>query len=479
MGETNELLRRYWGPGFALRSHQPEIVAALQQGQDVLALLPTGEGKSLCYQLAGLLLGGLTVVISPLIALMQDQVAALRQRGLPVVHLHSQLAERAREQALRSLGESGGFVYLSPEQLQSRSVQAFFWRTPPTLLVIDEAHCITQWGHDFRPAYRRIPEFVAQLAERPVIGAFTATAPPRVAHDIHQLLGLQQPLAVRGTPLQSHIDLGLRRCWTPRGKWQTLVRELRPKTLIYAGSRSETERVSTRLQESLDSPVLCYHAGLPGPRREQVLERFATGQPGVMVATKAFGMGVDIGDIERVIHWQLPESLSAYVQEVGRAGRDRQRSASGLLLMLWGEAPPAKLLARLQQLRGDQIKVLLRALADGTSLPQLRQRFELSDSTLQQLLLPLEQSQQLERNGQQLRLLSAPDRDLRQSLLHHVRQLAKQRQADLDELKAYCRFRRCRRHFLHQVFDLPAPESGCGHCDRCRAAQAPVPAQQV
>src|SRR5690606_20147556 len=118
------------------------IVAALQQGQDVLALLPTGEGKSLCYQLAGLLLGGLTVVISPLIALMQDQVASLRQRGLPVVHLHSQLAERSREQALKALGESGGFVYLSPEQLQSRSVQAFFWRHPPTLLVIDEAHCI-------------------------------------------------------------------------------------------------------------------------------------------------------------------------------------------------------------------------------------------------------------------------------------------------------------------------------------------------
>ncbi|PKL77085.1 MAG: hypothetical protein CVV27_06960 [Candidatus Melainabacteria bacterium HGW-Melainabacteria-1] len=468
MKDYETLLASYWGAGWKLRSQQPQIVAALVQDQDVLALLPTGEGKSLCYQLAGLALGGGTLVLSPLIALMQDQVAGLQRRGIPVVHLHGQLSRWDRERALQPLLASGGFVYLSPEQLQGQGVRELFRAHPPRLLIVDEAHCISQWGHDFRPAYRRIPEFVAALPRRPVIGAFTATAPAAVASDIASLMGLTQPLTVRGIPLQPHIRLAVRHCWTPRGKTQTLLQELRPKTLIYAASRFETEALASQLGEQLATPVLCYHAGMSGPRRQQALEVFSATAQITMVATKAFGMGVDIGDIERVIHWQLPESLSAYVQEVGRAGRDRRLAASALLLQARGEIPPAERFARTLALRPDTVRDVLEQLEQKQSLPSLRQRFQLSDAALNQLLLPLQESGALASRGSHFQLQKALDKTLFKGVMDRIQELRKRRRQDLAQLKAYVRTRACRRSYLYRAFDLEPAKGACGQCDRCR-----------
>ena len=467
MRELENTLARYWGPDWQLRSQQPEIVGSLIQGRDVMALLPTGEGKSLCFQLAGLVLQGVTMVVSPLIALMQDQVASLQARGIPVLHLHSQLSRFERDSRLQALLASGGFVYLSPEQLQGQSVRSFFWQQPPRLLVIDEAHCISQWGHDFRPAYRRIPEFVRGLPQRPVIGAFTATAPERTAGDISQLLQLQSPLVVRGIPLQQHIRLQVRHCWTPRGKWRALLQELRPKTLIYASSRLETEVLTQRLAAKAAGPVLCYHAGMSGPRRQQALETFATAGQVLMVATKAFGMGVDIGNIARVIHWQLPESLSAYVQEVGRAGRNRQIEASALLLQAFGENAPAEGFAQLLALRPDQIRAILAVLEQKQSLASLRQRFQLTDAALNQLLLPLEEIGILESKGDNFQLRAAPDKATAQTVRQRIEELKQRRRQDLSQLRAYIRSRRCRRQFLYRAFDLDPEQKGCGACDRC------------
>lgn len=457
------LLSDYWGPDFQLRSHQPEIVAALLEGRDVLALLPTGEGKSLCFQLAGLALGGVTLVISPLVALMQDQVQGLQNKGVSVVWLHGQLNRHQRALLLQRVQQQAGFVYLSPELLQSAQVQAFFSRCPPALLVIDEAHCISQWGHDFRPDYRRIPDFIQGLPRRPVIGAFTATAPPEMAADIVQLVGLTQPLQLRGKPLQPHIHLRIQRCWTPWGKWRQLLRQLRPKTLIYANTRQDTEHLARRLQAQLERPVLFYHAGCPAPRRQQALESFATLSEGVMVATKAFGMGIDIGDIERVIHWQQPESLSAYVQEVGRAGRNRQVEASAVLLKLWGE--PAGV--ALRPLRADHIWTVLRALQQGSSLPTLRQRYQLPDAHLNQILLPLERAGCLQADTDQLQLDDRPLRPLFGLIWQESRSLLGQQRTARRLLAQYCQTRSCRRAFLYQAFAL-APDGDCGRCDRCQ-----------
>lgn len=468
MSEWDETLARYWGPQWRLRSKQPEIVENLIQGRDVLALLPTGEGKSLCFQLAGLMLGGVTMVVSPLIALMQDQVRALAERGVPVLHLHGQLSRWEREKDLQQLLTSGGFIYLSPEQLQGQAVRTVFWKHPPRLLVIDEAHCISQWGHDFRPAYRRIPEFVRSLPRRPAIGAFTATAPAATATDIADLLDLQRPLTVRGIPLQPHIHLQVKACWTPRGKARALRAELRAKTLIYAGSRFETELLARQLAEAGAGPVLSYHAGMSAPRRQQALEIFSQASEVQMVATKAFGMGVDIGDIARVIHWQLPESLSAYVQEVGRAGRNRDRDASALLLQTFGEAPPAEGFAEMMALRADQIRAVLAALEHKQGLVGLRQRFQLGDAALNQILLPLEEAGALEHRGAHFQLKTPADKALLQRVQQRIEQLKQKRRADLSELRTYLRTRGCRRRFLHRAFDMPAEPAGCGACDRCR-----------
>jgi len=467
MGDIQALLTRYWGPDFQLRSRQPEIVTQLVSGQDVLALLPTGEGKSLCFQLAGLALGGVTLVVSPLVALMQDQVQALEHKGLAVAWLHGQLSRQEREQHLQQISRRGGFVYLSPELLQGHQIRGFFKQHPPRLVVIDEAHCISQWGHDFRPAYRRLPDFIQSLPQRPVLGAFTATAPAEIATDIATLLQLENPLTVRGIPLQPHIQLQIQRCWTPQGKWRRLLKALRPKTLIYASSRQETERVSQKLSTQLKQPVLYYHAGCPSPRRKQALENFASTQEIVMVATKAFGMGIDIGDIERVIHWQMPESLSAYVQEVGRAGRNRQLSASGVLLKLWGEAPPAREWE--PKIRPDQVQAVLQALASQASLPSLRQRYQLPESSLHQILLPLEQQDLLEHDGEQLRLKAVQARDVFKPIWQHIRNLQKQRRQNLRALENYCRARTCRRVFLYRAFSLEPTQVHCGACDHCQA----------
>lgn len=466
MRDYENLLARYWGPDWRLRSQQPEIVTALCQQRDVLALLPTGEGKSLCYQLAGLALGGVTMVLSPLIALMQDQVAGLQKRGLPVLHLHAQLSRWERERQLQALLAGGGFVYLSPEQLLGDNLRSLFWRHPPRLLIIDEAHCISQWGHDFRPAYRRIPDFVRGLHSRPVIGAFTATAPALVAEDITRLLDLRQPASFRGSPLQGHIHLRAQTCWTPRGKRKSLLTEIRSKTLIYVSSRIEAESLSQELSGALPGPVLCYHAGMQGPRRQQALEVFSGSPQAVMVATKAFGMGVDIGDIARVIHWQLPESLSAYVQEVGRAGRNRQGEASALLLRSLGEAPPAEAFGQMLALRPDQIRAVLGALQQKQSLMSLRQRFQLSDAALNQMLLPLEETGALESKGSHFQLRVEADKVLFKTLWERLEMLKRRRREDLSQLRGYLRARGCRRRYLYQAFDTE-PEQSCGACDRC------------
>lgn len=469
MEDIDRVLHKYWGNSFQLRSHQPEIVRALVAERDVLALLPTGEGKSLCYQLAGLVLGGMTLVISPLIALMQDQVQSLKAKGLPVVHLHGRLSRHEREQALLRCLRTGGFVYLSPEQLQGAQLRAFFWQHPPRLVVVDEAHCISLWGHDFRPAYRRIPDFVSHLRQRPILGAFTATAPRQVAQDIVQVLALKDPLQVRGIPLQPHIRLQIARAWTPRGHWQTLKAGLRDKTLIYAATRQGTETLAKALQaesEGAGQTVFHYHAGCSARMRQQVLESFSRETKGIMVATKAFGMGVDIPDIQRVIHWQLPESLSAYVQEVGRAGRNRQGEASGLLLQLWGEKSPAEQLQ--QPLRAEQIRLVLRQLLQAeTALHLLIKRFQLSEAQLYQIILPLEQAGVLFCEGQNCRLQSRDFKALFRLVTQNISLLQKRRQQDLREMRAYLRHRGCRRHFLYQAFALE-PDAPCGACDRCR-----------
>lgn len=457
------LLHRHWGPHFVLRGAQPGVVQAIAQGRDVLALLPTGEGKSLCFQLGGLMRPGIKLVVSPLIALMQDQVAQLAQRGVSVAHLAGGLKAHQRQQCLAQAHAQAGFVYLSPEQLQSQATQRFFERHPPGLVIIDEAHCISQWGHDFRPAYRQLAQFIGQLPQRPAVAAFTATAPPEIAEDIAQLLQLQDPYRVQGIPIQPFIHLAVQRLWTPAGKYRALKRALLPKTLVYAQTRQACEDLALRLaQEGLSSAV--FHAGKSPAERAQLLSDFMAARAQIMVATKAFGMGIDIGDIQRVIHWQVPESLSAYVQEVGRAGRDRKTRASGVLLALRGDAQ------REQALTRDRVQLLVQQLVkhDNWSLPAFQHRYQWTLNDLNVLLLPLTASQRIRVvQGRVERLEPLKAGPLFRELWQHVQGLHQQRRAQAQQVGHFIGLRQCRRRFLYEAFGHTLPTTGCGQCDQC------------
>ena len=302
-------------------------------GRDVLLVMPTGSGKSLCYQLPGIARGGTTLVISPLIALMEDQVAKLQERGFAVERIHSGRDRAASRQAcIDYLNGNLQFLFIAPERLRVPGFPEMLAKRKPSLIAIDEAHCISQWGHDFRPDYRMLGQYLPTLRPAPVI-ALTATATPIVQNDIATQLGLRRRRV-------SFTDSG---ATTSRSKWwrcrrrarPTLARELldhdeRRPAIVYTPTRAQAESAGARTR-TRTSPAAPYHAGLDAERRERVQEDFLDGRLEVIVATIAFGMGIDKPNIRTVIHTALPGSVEAYYQEIGRAGRDGAPSRAILM----------------------------------------------------------------------------------------------------------------------------------------------------
>jgi DNA topoisomerase-3 len=326
-----DLLHKAFGFA-AFRSNQEEVCRTVIEGRDVLLVMPTGAGKSLCYQLPGIARGGTTLVISPLIALMEDQYAKLRALGFAVDCIHSgRTREASRKVCVDYLNGRLQFLFVAPERLRVPGFPEMLARRKPSLVAIDEAHCISQWGHDFRPDYRLLGQYVPTLRPAPVI-ALTATATVTVQHDIRTQLGLDEPAsfihgfrreniaieAVEIAPGQ-RADLAL----------SLLLEQARRPAIVYTPSRKQAESVAEMLAERF--PAAAYHAGLDAERRKRVQEDFLSGKTEVVVATIAFGMGIDKPNVRTVIHTALPGSLEAYYQEVGRAGRDG--AASRAILM--------------------------------------------------------------------------------------------------------------------------------------------------
>ncbi|WP_435010065.1 RecQ family ATP-dependent DNA helicase [Tundrisphaera lichenicola] len=321
------------------RAGQREVIDDVLSGRDVLCVMPTGGGKSLCYQLPALLLPGPTLVVSPLIALMKDQVDALTERGLRATLLNSSLDPAEQRARLLEI-EAGKYdlVYVAPERFRSPRFIETITRVRPSLLAVDEAHCISEWGHDFRPDYARIG-LARRLIGMPPCIALTATATDLVRRDIADQLGLRDPaLYVTGfdRPNLSYAVVEARR---DADKLVALARTLRRSpgpAIVYASSRARCESVGQFLETELRKPTVIYHAGLTREERTEAQERFMGGQVEVVVATNAFGMGVDKADIRSVIHFNLPGTLEAYYQEAGRAGRDG-KDASCMLLFAPGD----------------------------------------------------------------------------------------------------------------------------------------------
>jgi ATP-dependent DNA helicase RecQ len=319
-----------WGYG-GLRPPQRRAVLAALTGRDALVVLPTGGGKSLCYQLPALALPDLTLVVSPLISLMQDQVAALRRRGVAAAYLsssqHSALQAAVRE-AVRA--RRVRLLYVAPERLAS--LPRLLCRWPVSLLAVDEAHCISEWGHDFRPHYRRIGRWRAALGRPPTI-ALTATATPATQRDIVRVLGLRRPVVVAESFDRPNLFLSARRLAGERARFAALEARLAAvegSAIVYVPTRNRADGAATVLRWR-GVAAAPYHAGLPSAARRALLRRFLDGEVRVIVATTAFGMGIDKRDVRLVAHLGVPTRPEAYYQEAGRAGRDGRPARCELL----------------------------------------------------------------------------------------------------------------------------------------------------
>lgn len=329
--DKREALKRFFGHD-AFRPGQEELVDALLSGRDALGVMPTGAGKSMCYQVPALVQTGIALVISPLISLMKDQVAALKSAGVPAAYLNSSLTPRQMDLAMeRACQGAYRVIYVAPERLETRSFRQFAAAAPLSLIAVDEAHCVSQWGQDFRPNYLKIADFVASLPKRPPVGAFTATATQRVREDIVRLLGLREPVQVTTGFDRPNLFFEVLH---PKAKYEALSAILQTKRgqsgIVYCATRKNVEEVCAKLQDEGYSAGR-YHAGLPDEERQANQEDFQYDRVQIMVATNAFGMGIDKSNVRFVAHYNMPRSMEAYYQEAGRAGRDGEAADCVLL----------------------------------------------------------------------------------------------------------------------------------------------------
>ena len=322
--DASQVLKQYFGYD-SFRKGQSDIIEAILQGQDALAIMPTGAGKSVCYQVPAMLLSGITIVISPLISLMQDQVKSLNEAGINAAYINSTLSEQQMYKALDYAAQGKyKIIYVAPERLETMSFMTFAQKADISMVTIDEAHCISQWGQDFRPSYLKIVDFIDSLPERPVVSAFTATATSEVKTDIECILKLKSPkLVVTGFDRKNlyysveHLS----------GKKKEHMDE---SGIIYCATRKNVDKLYDEFS-SLGISVTKYHAGLDNETRKQNQDDFIYDRVQVVIATNAFGMGIDKSNVRYVIHYNMPQSMENYYQEAGRAGRDGGESQCILL----------------------------------------------------------------------------------------------------------------------------------------------------
>ncbi len=477
-GDPHSLLRTHFG--FSdFRPGQLSAIGSLLARRHALVVMPTGAGKSMVYQLAALLAGGTTLVVSPLISLMQDQVAGLKRRGIEAAFINSSLSASAQDSTLRRFVEDRlKILYVAPERLRAEAFQKALARVKISLLAVDEAHCVSSWGHDFRPDYLYIAAVRKQMSD-PLTVALTATATPQVQEEILNLLGLRGAERIVTGFNRPNLGLHTQYAACDADKLPALQKSLDGQksgaAIVYTGTRRDADEIAGFIQETLRRPAMSYHAGMDTEERARVQDRFMAGELQTVVATNAFGMGIDRADVRVVVHFAMPGSLEAYYQEAGRAGRDGDLAAAILLysprdrgLQEWfidnDSLVPDDLKAVYDALvsSGREVSLSLEALAGAAGLPDNQVRIALG---------LLEEAGSIERLGDRAGEMLIRTGEWEEKVMRETgRKLQERRQrrlAQLERMVNYAEATTCRRQILLKHFGDPARPEARVCCDNC------------